>query len=62
LRAYPNPVFDKITVDGAQGRVTVYDLGGRAVAGGHTVIDLSALSAGQYIVKDKTNIVKIIKN
>jgi hypothetical protein len=62
LRAYPNPVFDKITVDGAQGRVTVYDPRGRAVAGGHTVIDLSALSAGQYIVKDKTSAVKIIKN
>ncbi|MDR0763637.1 MAG: T9SS type A sorting domain-containing protein, partial [Bacteroidales bacterium] len=71
LQVYPNPTFDKITVDGAAGEITVYDLSGRILtnvnvpANGRGYrrisIDISTLPEGQYIVRDRANAVKIIK-
>ncbi|MDR2652058.1 MAG: T9SS type A sorting domain-containing protein [Prevotellaceae bacterium] len=67
LQIYPNPAFDKITVNGAVEYITVYDINGRTVmnvtAKGDVfkTLDISSLPAGQYIIKDKVAAVKIIK-
>jgi hypothetical protein len=69
LTVYPNPASDKITVSNATGRITVYDISGRAVAiagtsnGGNEIrtLNINTLSSGQYIIRDKVSAVKIIK-
>jgi hypothetical protein len=66
LRVYPNPAFDKVTVEGATEKITVYDISGRAVISVDTdrsakTINVGVLPAGYYIVKDKNCAVKMVK-
>jgi uncharacterized repeat protein (TIGR02543 family) len=70
LRLYPNPVVNgRLTIENIpseSGRIEVYNVLGTLtalyeIAGSKTVIDISALSAGTYIVKVSGRIAKIQK-
>ncbi len=59
-------VKDKLTLIGASGTVTVYDIGGTKVAqteaqGNETIVNVSDLPTGVYVVKSGKQIFKFIK-
>jgi hypothetical protein len=67
ISVYPNPFAESIVIDVvADGKVTIYDLSGKAVVSttvqaGSNRINTAALSKGVYVLKQGTNVVKIVK-
>lgn len=65
LQVYPNPATGYICVAGAADAIAVYDLAGHVVltvpsAGEKTVIDITALPAGLYMVRSAGSIASVI--
>ena len=65
LQVYPNPAIGYICVAGAADAIAVYDLAGHVVltvpsAGDKTVIDITALPAGLYMVRSAGSIASVI--
>jgi uncharacterized repeat protein (TIGR02543 family) len=70
LHFYPNPVVDgKLTIDNIlseNGKIEIYNVLGKLtgiydITGSRTVIDISELSAGTYLVKVNGKIAKLLK-
>lgn len=62
IRAYPNPVADKLTIT-TTGAMTLYDFSGRELMhiAGPTVIDLSTLPSGIYLLRNETSSLRLLK-
>ncbi|MDR0798330.1 MAG: T9SS type A sorting domain-containing protein [Dysgonamonadaceae bacterium] len=67
-RIYPNPAKSQFTISGIEGEKFIYSifsLDGRQIAGGTAEngesIDSSGMSAGVYLVKIGTHLLKLIK-
>lgn len=65
LQVYPNPAADYICVAGAADAIAIYDLAGHVVlsvlsAGDKTVIDITALPAGLYMVRSAGQTIPLI--
>lgn len=65
LQVYPNPAVDYICVAGAADAIAVYDLAGHVVlsvssAGEKTVIDITALPSGLYMLRSAGKIAPVI--
>lgn len=65
LQVYPNPAADYICVAGAEDTIAIYDLTGHVVlsvpaAGDKTVIDITALPAGLYMVRAGSGTVPLL--
>ncbi|MBL7814077.1 MAG: T9SS type A sorting domain-containing protein [Saprospiraceae bacterium] len=63
LSIYPNPASNLLTVDGLEGDYQIFNLLGQVILRGQakTLIDISNLSSGSYLLKVGTEQVKFIK-
>jgi hypothetical protein len=71
LTAYPNPATDILTVSGVEedGEIAIFDAAGRTVPFtvssskvGMTVLDLTAMPAGSYLLKTVTGYIRFVKS
>ncbi|HCS87580.1 MAG TPA: hypothetical protein DIW30_03950, partial [Bacteroidales bacterium] len=65
LQVYPNPAVENICITGAADIITIYNLAGQIVLRvpaeeGKTIIDITALPAGLYMVRSVGSIAPVI--
>lgn len=62
VNVYPNPATDRVTVEGCDTRLSLFDIYGREVATGRGSLDIRALPQGVYLLRVGGAYVKVIKN
>ena len=65
IKAYPNPTSSMLTIETAAGTIQLFDIMGRllltAESDGKTLLDISYLSRGVYMLRTENDTIKIIK-